>query len=295
MNLNLLLVFTEVARTGNFALAAERLGVERSSVSRSIANLEKLLGERLFSRTTRSMSMTSAGETLLAQIEPRLAGLQSALADFNERKDQPEGILRISALGDMATTFLVQMLAAFCERYPRIRIDLRVTGRLANVVDEGLDIALRVVKNKLPDSSLLAHEISPLIMQLYAAPRYLEKAGRIRTPEDAAQKDWVLYKGTLAEGVPRIKGRVVIDTDEMGVLHQAVRAGLGIGMMPTFLCRDDLRAGRLVQVLPELSINFGTLFLLHPPARRFSARARVFKEYLMAYLQRNPLHASSLD
>jgi DNA-binding transcriptional LysR family regulator len=291
MNLNLLRVFTEVARTGSFALAAESLGVERSSVSRSIASLEKEVGERLFSRTTRSMSLTTAGEALLAQIEPRLSSLQSALSDFAQRRDQPSGVLRISALGDMATTFLVPVLAQFCECYPGISVDLRVTGRLANVVDEGLDVALRVVRSKLPDSSLLAHEISPLIKHLYASPRYLEKAGQVHSPADAAARDWILYKGTVPEGVPPIRGRVVIDTDEMGVLHQAVKAGLGLGMMPTFLCGNDLRNGKLEHVLPQLCVNFGTLFLLHPPARRFSAKARVFKEFLLAHLRANPLHA----
>ena len=173
MDLNLLALFVEVAKTASFTAAGARLGLPRSSVSRSIAQLEVDLGVPLFNRTTRKVSLSTAGAALFERVGPQLQELRKALGSLPEREEEPSGVLLITAPTDIGVAFLPDAIAAFRLRYPAVTIDARLTPRRVDLVAEGFDLALRVSVKPLSDLSLLVRKLSELEMALYAAPSYL--------------------------------------------------------------------------------------------------------------------------
>ncbi|CUI05530.1 Transcriptional regulator, LysR family [Janthinobacterium sp. CG23_2] len=289
MDLKLLTLFFKVAKEKNFSTASETLGLERSSVSRGIAQLELSLGTQLFSRTTRNIALTSAGAAFLREIEPHMQALRGAVAGISEKAGPPSGLLRISAPVDMAVTFLAAALAGFAARYPAVRLDVRIENRKADVVLEAVDVALRVVLAPLPDSTLIAIRLSALRFHAYATPALLLHSGYPGSPEEAARLPWLTFRDGHLEGFPRPAGKPALVADDMRFLHQAGLAGMGIVMLPTFLAQADVTAGRLVAVLPELMTDVGELYSVHPPAMRLPRRVRVFCDYMIDHLKANPL------
>lgn len=291
MDLNLLSLFFEVAQKKNFSEASEALGLERSSVSRGISALERSLGAQLFGRTTRKVALTSAGASLFREIEPHMQALRGAVAGASEKEEQPSGLIRLSVPVDMAATFVPAAIAGFSARYAAVRLDVRVENRKADVVGEGIDAALRVAISPLPDSSMLAVRLSRLEFRAYASPGYLLRCGHPRTVEEASRLQWVTFRGGELTGFPR-PAKPTLMADDMRFVHQATLAGMGLAGLPTFLARPDVAAGRLVPVLPHLLIDRGELHLVHPPAKRMSRRVRLFCDYLIHYLEANPLTPS---
>lgn len=288
-HLNLIALFFEVARARNFSAAAEALGVERSSVSRGIAALERSLGTQLFSRTTRKLALTSAGTALLREVEPHLRGLEGAISAAADKQALPAGLVRVSVPVDIAVTFLPEVIREFGTRFPAVRLDVRVENRMADVVGEGIDAALRIALEPLPDSTLLAIRLSPLQFNVYASPEHLRAAGQPADIGQAENMTWVPFRGARMKAFPAPGGLVPVIGDDMLFLHQAALAGLGLVVLPTFLAQADVRAGRLIAVLPDVLVDHGELYLLHPPARRMARRVRAFCDYLVGYLERHPL------
>ena len=289
MDLNLIALFLEVAKAHNFSAAAQALGVERSSVSRGIAALERSLGNQLFSRTTRKLALTSAGAALLSEVEPHLQGLRGALSAAADKEALPAGLVRVSVPVDIAVTFLPEVIRGFSARFPAVRLDVRVENRKADVIDEGIDAALRVVLEPLPDSTLLAVRLSKLRFNAYATPGYLLRTGAPANEEQAARLTWLPFRGARMKAFPPPASAARLVGDDMLFLHRAVLAGLGLAVLPTFLAQADVSAGRLVAVLPDTMVDHGELYLLHPPARRMARRVRVFCEYLIDHLKVHPL------
>lgn len=292
MDLNLIALFAEVAKARNFSAAADALGVERSSVSRGVAALERSLGNQLFSRTTRKLALTSAGAALLREVEPHLHGLRGAFSAAADKEALPAGLVRVSVPVDIAVTFLPDVIRGFSARFPAVRLDVRVENRHADVIGEGIDVALRIVLEPLPDSTLLAIRLSKLQFKAYASPGHLLRAGPPTDADQASRMTWLAFRGSRMKGFPPPPAAARVMGDDMLFMHQAALAGLGLAVLPTFLARDDVGAGRLVAVLPEVLVDEGELYLLHPPARRMARRVRVFSEYLNNYLQDHPLIAT---
>ena len=186
--------------------------------------------------------------------------------------------------------FRIDMKAGFSLRYPRVQLDARLENRLVDLVSEGIDVALRVAQRRLQDSSLVAKKLSEIDLQVYAAPNYLARAGTPRTPADAARHDWVLFRGarSLPHFPPLQRPPAVVGDDMLFVL-EAVRAGAGLGMLPTFLAQPELAIGGLVRVLPRVSALAGTLYLVHPAARRLPRKVTAFRDYLFEQLSLHPL------
>lgn len=289
MDLKLLTLFSEVAKAKNFSTASEALGVERSSVSRSIAQLERSLGTQLFSRTTRSIALTSAGAAFFREIEPHMQALRGAVAGASEKLGPPSGLLRISVPVDMAATFLADALAGFTARYPAIRLDVRIENRKADVVLEAVDAALRVVLAPQPDSTLIAIRLSTLRFHAYATPGLLLRSGHPATVEEAARLPWLTFRDGHLDGFPRPAGKPVLIADDMRFLHQAARTGMGVVMLPSFLAQADVTAGMLVPVLPDLMTDVGELYSVHPPAKKLPPRVRAFCDYMIDHLKAHPL------
>jgi DNA-binding transcriptional LysR family regulator len=283
MSLDRLVPFLAVAEAGSFAAAAARLGVDRSAVSRAVSALEAELDARLFTRSTRRVALTATGAALRGQAGPLVARLQYTVAGLAGRGAPPTGELRLGVPSDAFAGFFSEVVVGFCARHPGLHLDIRVCGADADVVALGLDAAIRAAPGRLADSALVASRLFDLELQVFASPAYLARHGRPRTPADAAGHDWVvrvdqpLPRPLLA---PRRPPRVRCDQPHL--LLQAVRAGLGLGLLPTLVAREHVLAGQLACALPGLAIHGGAAWFVHPGGRTIPARVRAFRDYLRA-------------
>lgn len=290
-DLNALPVFAAVAETGGFTAAAQRLGVAKARVSLDIARLEAQVGVTLFSRTTRRVALTEAGQSLYAQCVPSLRGLQEVLAQA--RGDgELRGTLRISAAVDYAAHTVAPAVAAFAARHPGLDIDLRTSDRVIDMLKEGVDLALRM--GWLRDSSLRAVRLGEFEQHVVAAPAYLERMPRIAAPADLAAHEWIAlsllpapltWSFTSARGQRRtVRVNARLRTDSVGALRGLLRSGCGISVLDQFSGADSLRSGELVRVLAGWTLPRGGLYAVYPPGRFVSAKVRAFIDFYRGWL-----------
>jgi DNA-binding transcriptional LysR family regulator len=290
MDLNLLPLFLAVAETSSFSEAARRLSLPKSSVSRGVAALEAELGAQLFHRTTRHVGLTAAGQALYERASPPLASLREALGSLPDEEEQPAGELRLTAPTDLGATFLAELVARFTARYPAIRVDARLSQATLDLVAEGIDLALRASSRPLADSSLVARRLSAIEFQLFASPTYLARRGAPRGLEDAAGHDWVLQRSSrLREQLRLPAGGARVVGDDLLFLREVVRAGAGIGLLPSFLVKEQLAQGELVHVLPRHTERTGTLYLVYPKGQHLPRKVTAFRDFLVDFLTARPL------
>lgn len=280
-------VFQAVAERGGFSAAAAQLNLSKASVSKQVSALEDHLGARLLNRTTRRLSLTEVGHGYLARVQGILDDIAETESAIGEHHAAPRGMLKVNAPMTFAQMHLSPALCGFMARYPDITVDLSLTDRRIDLIEEGVDVAVRI--GKLADSSLIARRLAPIRIALCATPAYIEKHGRPRTPADLAGHDCCLYtlsqrpdewRFTGPDGghVVRVSGRLHADNGQ--VLRDAVLAGHAIALFPTFLVGADLRAGRLVRLLEGYSAGEFGLHAVYPPGRHLSAKVRAFVDYL---------------
>lgn len=266
------------------------MGLRRSSVSRSIASLERSLGVQLFHRTTRQVNLTTAGKALHAKVAHPLGDLLDSLGTVPEREEEPSGDLRITAPDDIGSIVLPEIVTGFTLRYPKVNVDVHASNRVVDLAGERFDLALRISLGKRADSSLIAKKICDIPIQLFASPTYLARVGAPRKLADTADHAWVWFKNVkLPSPIPIPHGAQSISAENMMFLLNAVRAGAGIAPLPSFLARDDIAAGRLVRVLPRFSIPQGTLYFVHPPLSPVPLKVTAFRDYLLEQLAAHPL------
>lgn len=293
MNLDLLSTFEAVARTASFSAAAKELGRPKSSVSRAVARLEADLGVPLIYRTTRKVSLSAAGTALYDRVTPLLGSLRSALTEMPEREELPSGLLRVTAPVDLGALFLVEVVTRYTARYPAVSVDLHLTGRVVDLVGEGFDVALRVAP-ALKDSTLVARKAAPVLVRVYASPVYLARRGTPRSEAELAGHDWVVFhsgpqrlKVSAPFGMPGSgvgsSGR--IGCDDLLFVREAVLAGAGLGLLPTFVAEPHLEAGTLVQVLPRLEKQAGWLHVVTPAARHQPRKVTAFRDLVLELLR----------
>ena len=286
MDLNLLPTFAAVAETSSFSKAAQKLRLPKSSVSRNVAALEQQLGVRLVHRTTRRVALSTAGAALYERVAPLLAELQNSLGGLPEREAQPAGQVRLTASFDLGATVLPELLTRFAARYPLVSLDVRLSNVLLDLVGEGIDVALRFSSGeRLKDSSLRAQKLRPVELQLFASPEYLARRGAPGSPAALEGHAFVVLRGrerlklqSAGENVAvTLKGRLV--ADEMTFLRKAVRAGAGIGCLPSYLGLEDVRAGAMLRVLPRWTVDSGFLWFVTPPGT-LPRKVSVFRDFL---------------
>lgn len=289
-DLNLLEAFATVVEVRSFSDAAAKLGVQRSSVSRSIAALEDQLGVQLFARTTRTVSPTTAGATLYAKVRPQLSSLQEALVALPEREEAPSGTLRITVPTDLGAILMPRVIAGFVARHPAVTVELSLATAVVDIVAEGIDVAVRAVPAKRKDSSLMSRKLADLELHLFASPTYLAAHGTPRKLEDTRDHEWVSFRcKPMPPPFPKSKKPARISTDDMLFALGACVAGAGLAMLPTYTARDDVAAGRLVRVLPKVEMPKGALYLVHAPTQHVARKVTAFRDYLLEYLATSPL------
>jgi DNA-binding transcriptional LysR family regulator len=287
MNLDLLTVFEGVARTGSFTDAARELGIPKSSVSRGLARLEASLGVQLVLRTTRKVALTTAGTGLYDRLAPLLHSMRAALGELPERdEEEPSGALRVTAPVDVGVLFLAEVVARYTTRYPAVTVDLHLTGRIVDLVAEGFDVALRIAP-RLEDSSLIARRATPIVMQVFASPLYLARRGTPRSEAELTDHDWVGFRpadrGRASR--PAVAGTARVTCDDLLFLRDAVRAGVGLGLLPAYVAEPEVLAGTLVRVLPRHERVAGHLHIVTPAAKHVPRRVIAFRDLVLELLR----------
>ena len=281
-------VFTKVVEAGSFSRAAERLGMSTTAASRHVAELEKHLGTRLLHRSTRRLSLTDTGRAFYERSVQILADLDEAEAVAGSATSRPSGVLKINLPVSFGIVHLAPILPDFTARYPEISLDVAISDRVVDLVEEGYDLAVRISRNL--QTTLVARPIASTRLVVCAAPAYLERHGVPRVPEDLAAHNCLSYSYSATgnewhfEGedgihVASVAGSMHANNGDM--LRAAALAGMGIILQPTFLVGDDLKTGRLSLLLPEYRIPDVTIYAIYPSRRHLSAKVRAFVDFLV--------------
>lgn len=284
-------VFVQAAETRSFTEAGRLQGVSSSAVGKSIARLEARLGVRLFQRTTRSVTLTSEGAMFLERCRKILAEVEAAESELCDASAKPHGRLRISL--PQVHGLVMPVMAEFMALYPQIELDLDLTDRMVDVVEEGFDAVIRTGKPR--DSRLMARRLGTFHMVLVASPAYLQQRGVPQTPADLAAhaclrhtfhatgklEAWPLIREEGA-AEPTLPARLVSTSIE-AVSHAAL-AGMGIACLPDFMTREAEAQGRLRRVLDAHLEHTGEFWVLWPSNRHATAKLRVFIDHLVPRL-----------
>jgi DNA-binding transcriptional LysR family regulator len=280
-----------VVDEGSFSRAAQRVELPKSTVSRRIAALESQLGERLLLRTTRKLTVTDFGHSVLEHARQVAAEVEAAASLAQHRQIQPSGRLRVSMPGDFASMVLSSLLADFIAKYPAILLELDLTPRRVDLIGENFDLALRM--GELPDdASLAARRLATFSIGLYASPHYLRRRGVPREPEALMEHDalrlltrsgepdpWVLTRGESRwEGIP--PSRAAANSPDL--LMRLARAGAGIAAVTDHFATPYVTSGELVPVLDHWTLPAAAAWAVFPGRRLMPSRTRVFLDAMQA-------------
>jgi DNA-binding transcriptional LysR family regulator len=286
-------LFVAVVDAGSFSAAARRLGLAPSSVARGIGGLEDELGVRLLARTTRRLSLTEPGRVYHERSRRILSEVEEARLSVARLEAAPRGLLRISVPVVFGRLHVAPALAEFLASYPEVEIDLSMTDAYVDLVEEGIDLAIRV--GELQDSSLMARKLAPTRRVMCASPAYLERRGAPARPSDLKGHDCLSYRYSGAAPIWRLRApdgtlheievSGSLRTNNADALHIAALAGVGIVLLPTFLAGADIRGGRLrllfedhrVSATSSLDTNIHAVF---PCNRHLSPKVRAFVDFL---------------
>ena len=287
-DLNDLRVFDKVASLRSFSAAARALGVPKSSVSRGVARLERELGTRLFQRTTREVVLTESGAVLKERCADILTRVGETLDYVSSLGTGPRGLLKVSAGIGFGLNVLSELLPRFLERYPDVGVSLELTSRTVDLIAEGIDVAIRI--GPMPGSQLVTRRLGVIQRYLCAAPAYLKRRGSPRTPEDLHTHDSVEMPGvdgrprgwTLSRGddTRRLELPPRVSVNDAVTIHRLIVQGVGIGCLSGYLCLPDIKAGRLVQVLPEWTLPPIEVNVVFPSHRELSPTVRAFVDFM---------------
>ena len=280
--------FARVAETRSFSEAARRLGTSKSVVSRQIMALEADLGARLFHRTTRSMTMTEAGEGYYERVSRILTEVDEANQSVTRLQAAPRGRLRVNAPMTFGIRHLAPAIPDFLALHPEVEIDMTMNDRFVDLIDEGYDMAVRI--GRLTDSALVARKLAPLRRVVCASPAYLAARGVPLSPADLPAHDCLSYSNMTTadewsfagpDGKPmsvEVRGRLRVNNGD--ALRIAALRGLGLANQPSFIIGADLQAGTLVGVLTDYVIQDGGIYAVYPHSRHLSPKVRAFVDLL---------------
>ena len=286
-------VFVAVADAGSFAGAARRLRLSPPAVTRAVAALEDRLGVRLFNRTTRSLSLAEPGLSILGSVRRALAELEEAERIAAGSTGMPQGHLRITAPLTFGRMHLMPVLVDFLRVHPRVTATLVTLDRVANLIEEGFDLAIRIAQ--MPDSTVVARRIGEVRRVLVAAPRYLAQHGQPGEPGDLLGHDVIAMDGLLPGGAWRfirdgrtqtieLRPRLMLN-DALAAITAAER-GEGIAAALSYMVAPQLAAGTLVTVLEELSPPAVPVQIVYPHSRLLAPKVRAFVDFAMPRLTR---------
>ncbi|SMF57602.1 transcriptional regulator, LysR family [Alteromonadaceae bacterium Bs31] len=292
-----MVVFAQVVEQGNLTAAARQIGLTRAVVSYHIKKLESQLGVKLLNRTTRAIALTEAGSHYYQSC--RIIAEQALAANLHMEnlRDEPEGLLKITCPVNAGLQLVVPALSDFCLQYPKIKLDVMLTDDVVNIVQEGIDLAIRGAP--LIDSGLQASKLSTLPTCLCGSPLYFKKQGRPASPAELEQHAWVIHKLSssvieLSRGgrsySVAIKGG--ISTNNAAARTAFIEGGHGLGRIPVYDALPKIKAGTLELVLEEYQLPSIDIFGVFPPGSAGSKKLRLLIDYLKAYFIKIDSHAT---
>jgi len=284
--------FVQIVDKGSLTAAADALDTSLPSVVRVLASLERHLQVRLLNRTTRRMHLTDEGARFLERCRAILSQVREAEAALGSRGGEPQGKLAITAPVVFGRRYITPIVNAFVRRYPKVNIDLLLVDRFTNLVEEGLDVAVRV--GELPDSSLVAVPVGQARRVICASPDYLRRQGKPRVPQDVAahrcvrftgvapRDEWDFRMGRREVAIPITS---VISCNQIDSALQACLDGLGLGMFFSYQVASHRKAGELKYVLEKFEAEPRPIQVIFPHSKLLSAKVRTFVDECVAQLR----------
>ncbi|WP_425101923.1 LysR family transcriptional regulator [Tropicibacter sp. S64] len=291
-------VFLETVERGSATAAAEALGISRAMASRYLAAMEDWAGTRLLHRSTRRLSLSPAGENALVRCR-ELVEIADSIADQSEAAETPQGELRVAMPGLLADAVFLPLAQGFAERFPRVSIDLQVTDRIVDLVQDRIDVSLRITATL--DRAVIARRLGEVGSVLCAAPDLLARIGHPSGPEELASlpcltygqfggRTWVL---SGPDKTVRVEVGGPLRTNQALLLQRAAIGGLGIAMLPAFSAAPHMIEGRLVRVLPDWSLPGLSLYALYASRRNLPCATRAFIDFVAEAIARDPVFRRS--
>jgi len=290
LDLNRVAVFVQVVERGGFTAAARVLGSPKSTVSRAVSLLEEELDVRLLHRSSRRVRLTEAGAAFYERASRGLAGLTEAAEAVSDMQHAVRGPIRVTSTADVGIWLLEPLLSRFLREHAAVHVEMVLTNRVVDMVDEGFDLAIRA--GRLRDGALVARKLAPIETALYASADYVARRGAPATVAELAEHDCVLFRPTRGratmtltgpDGEESIEVTGPIGGDDFAFVRGGVISGLGIGLLPSFLC-TEAPGPALVRVLPAHAVRGGPLHLVYPSARYLPHRVAVLRDFLVAAL-----------
>ncbi len=298
-----LTAFVTVVETGSFSAAGARLGIAKSVVSRRVSELEQRLKVKLLHRTTRRLSLTSAGEDFHLQASQILQDLEDAEESVTARHSELSGRIKLAAPVSFGVMHMAPAIRDFMLAHPGVALDLDMNDRYVNLVEEGFDMAVR--GGILQDSSLLSRRLAPIRILTCASPAFVKAYGEPKTPEALDGLPGMMYslqpeKGYWNYEAPdgkrqaaQPKTRVRVNNGE--AIMKMAEAGLGIARIPSFIAYDSIRRGRLLRLLPDWERTDAHFYALYTPGRHLPRRVRAFSDFLATRFGEHPYWDRELD
>lgn len=291
-DLRRMVIFSLVVESGSFAAAARGLGIARSAVSRHISLLEKSIGARLLNRTTRSLSLTEAGETYYESCARIVAEARQATERVSQLQEEPRGHLKVAGPVSLGSQRIMRPLVEdFMARYPSLTVELSLDDRIVDMVSGGFDVSIRV--GWLPDSSLVARKLADAPRYLCASADYVARHGAPQTPAQLSDHEFIILtllpahhhlilKKHGKESRVRLTGR--IKTNSVIAARSLLLEGAGILALPNFQVAEDIQAGRLVRLLPDYDCGSAGVYAVYQNREFQQAKVRLFADFLQQTL-----------
>jgi LysR family transcriptional regulator, regulator for bpeEF and oprC len=288
--LNGISIFVEVGQSENFTVAARKLNITASGVSRAISRLEARLGTLLVVRTTRSIHLTSEGEIYFERCRQIINDLAEAELELSEYRDEPAGRLRVRLPRSFGRAVVIPALEGFTRRFPKIKLDIRLMSGVVDSIEQGIDVGMQLGKPR--EARLIARQLHPVKYVLCAAPEYLKKYGVPKTVADltshrcltyiqpftSTYREWTLMVDRKPTSF-KAAGDVNID-DVLGILDAAI-SGVGIAYVMDFAIWRPVADGKLRIVMPDHAFEGPSAYVVYPPERARSPRVRAFVDFLL--------------
>jgi len=289
MDLNQLMVFAKVAEKQSFTKAAQELGMEKSTVSSKVSQLEKRLGIRLLNRTTRLVTLTEAGDGYFQYCRRIVESAREADRYAETLTSEPQGVLRISVPMDFGQLLVKNFIKPFMQAYPNIKIDLSVIDREVNLIAECFDLALRIGPGSLKDSNLVGRKLFDIPMGLFATPGLLKQFNEPVILGDVKNIPFIFFSKEqnsdfkfdsmlISEKFDEVKGNLKIN--DILTCKQAALSGLGISILPVDIVQEEVSSNKLKRIIPDCKLPLLTLFAVYPSRHWIPSKLKVFLELI---------------
>lgn len=287
-------VFTKVVEAQSFSEAARRLGIAKSAVSKHVRLLEEEVGVRLLNRSTRNLSLTEAGKIYYRHCEHIVSRADIALNELRQYQNQPTGTLRVSSPVSFGRALLIPVIKELRTLYPLLKIDLHLSDEVVNMVEEGIDLTVRV--GQLKDSTLIARKLCSMPICVFASPQYIAKYGRPKTPSELIDHHWIalsfLSSPIVGQFIDKSTGKEVphqitssLKSNSVDAVIDAAIHGLGISAVVESIVAEHIAAGRLVALLEGYQLAPREVYAIYPHREHLPPKVRVFMEFLKKHCE----------